>query len=418
MGQTGSTDAPKLTARHWGLLVLLIVSVQINYFDRGSLSITAPLISTELALSPARMGVLLSSFFWTYAFALVAAGWLVDRYGVKWVLGLGFLVWTLATLGTGYIRSFLALLGMRMLLGIGESVAYPAYSNVFVNRFPAQKWGLVNALIDTGAKFGQGVGVFIGGLLLAGFGWRALFKILGAVGLLWLGPWFKWAPQASTSMSPRDRGPGIMQILKQPKAHGTILGEFCANYSWYFLLTWLPTYLVTERHYPIRGMIIWASLPFLANAAGSLFGGWLSDRWIAGGWDSAIVRLAFVVIGLLACGLVLPAALLPNRALAVASLPISFFAFGLYASNLWPVTQTLAGPKAAGSWTGIQNSIANFPGILSPYLTGLIVSRTGSFKLAFLTSAFVLVCGAAAYLFIVRRVEPVTWKPQFGTLAE
>jgi ACS family D-galactonate transporter-like MFS transporter len=418
IGQTAANRSFQLTTKQWGLLVLLIFSVHINYIDRGSLSTVAPLLAIDLSVSAAAMGILLSAFFWTYAFSLVASGSLVDRYDVKWVLGSGFLVWSVATLGSGMVRSFFDLLVMRMLLGIGESVAYPSYSRIIVDVFPVQKRGLANALIDVGTKVGPGVGTLIGGLLVAEFGWRALFVTLGVASLLWLPPWLKWAPRTDDLESTRGPGPGILQIVKQREACGTFIGQFCANYAWYFLLTWLPTYLVTERHYPIKIMAIWASVPFLASAVTCLFGGWLSDRWIERGADVSSVRLGFVVTGLLVSGLVLPAVLLPNRVVAVGLLTISFLAFGFYASNLWAVTQTLAGTKAAGSWTGVQNCFANFAGIVSPFVSGVIVSKTGSFWLAFVSASVVLVFGAGAYFFIVRRVEPVTWTPRVGVMAE
>jgi MFS family permease len=376
------------------------------------------MVAIDLSLSAAGLGVLLSAFFWTYSLSLIGSGWLVDRYDVKWVLSLGFLVWSVATLGSGMIRSVFDLLVMRMLLGIGESVAYPSYSRIIVDTFPVQKWGLTNALIDVGTKVGPGVGTLIGGLLAAEFGWRALFITLGVASLLWLPPWLKWAPRQDGLKSIHGPGPGILRIMKQREACGTFIGQFCANYAWYFLLTWLPTYLITERHYPMKVMAVWASVPFLASAVTSLLGGWLSDRWIERGADSSGVRLGFVVTGLLVSGLLLPAALLPNPAAAVGLLTLSFFAFGFYASNLWAVTQTLAGTEAAGSWTGVQNCVANFAGIVSPFVTGLIVSKTGSFWLAFLSASVILVCGAGAYFFIVRRVEPVIWPPRVGVLAE
>ena len=146
------------------LLALLVVSVVINYLDRGALSVAAPRISRELSLSPTQMGVLFSAFFWSYATFQLVAGWLVDRYPLRWVYAGAFLIWSLATAAVGMVESLGALLGARLLLGVGESVAYPASSKILVRCFPEGRRGLANALVDAGSKVGPGLSTLLGGL--------------------------------------------------------------------------------------------------------------------------------------------------------------------------------------------------------------------------------------------------------------
>jgi ACS family D-galactonate transporter-like MFS transporter len=187
-----SGTAPPIAARAqipgslWRVLILLVLSIGINYIDRGNLSTAAPLLETELALSPAKLGLLLSSFFWTYALLQIVAGWLVDRYDANWVLAAGFLLWSLASAATGMVTAFGAMFGLRLLLGVGESVAYPCYSKIIANNFAEHQRGLANALIDAGSKLGPAIGTFAGGMLMARFGWRPVFVVLGLGGLLWL----------------------------------------------------------------------------------------------------------------------------------------------------------------------------------------------------------------------------------------
>ena len=107
------------------VLVLLGLSVFINYIDRTNLSVAAPLLKSELGLSASQLGILLSAFFWTYSFMQIPVGWLVDRFEVKWVFAIGFLIWSAATAFTGVVHTFVALLAIRVVLGVGESVAYP-----------------------------------------------------------------------------------------------------------------------------------------------------------------------------------------------------------------------------------------------------------------------------------------------------
>src|SRR6185369_449587 len=153
----------------WGV-AMLAVSAFLNYVDRGALSVAMPQIRQELRLDPENLGRLASAFFWTYALLQIPAGWLVDRFDVKRVLAAGFAVWSFATALTGYAGSFAALLALRLLLGVGESIAYPAYSRVIATRFGPAARGLPNALIDAASKLGPGLSTLLGGLAVAKFG--------------------------------------------------------------------------------------------------------------------------------------------------------------------------------------------------------------------------------------------------------
>jgi len=393
------------------ILVLLVLSIAINYVDRTSLSIAAPSVSTELSLSPTQMGVLLSSFFWSYASFMILAGWLADSYGVRWVLGIGFLVWSLATLATGFATSFGMLLGFRLMLGMGESAAFPSYSKVIATEFPSHLRGFPNALIDAGSKIGPGLGMLVGGFLLAAHGWRMLFFILGVSSLGWLVLWFKWSPRNETPRSKNyEHGPGILEILGKRDALGTFIGNGCMSYAANFLLTWLPSYLIDKRHLSLNMTAIWSAVPFAVAAATSLAAGYLSDRWITGGITPTRVRKGIAIAGLLGMTLMLPLVMVENLRVAIALLIGVYIANGLFSSNYWAITQTLAGPYAAGKWTGLQNTSNSVTALIAPLMTGIIVSKTGSYFLAFLSCAVLAVIGAASYAFIVGPIVPVAWK--------
>ncbi|MBI2679875.1 MAG: MFS transporter [Candidatus Solibacter usitatus] len=404
-------SAVRPTAAQWRIIFLLVISVAINYIDRGSLSIAAPALRSELSLPPDRLGVLLSAFFWSYAGFMVVAGWLADRFSTGVVLGVGYLIWSLATLGTGFVAGFQALLILRVVLGLGESVSYPVYSRIIAGQFPINQRGLPNAMIDAGAKVGPAVGNLVGGLLVASYGWRVMFLILGMGGLLWLLPWYVWAPRNRGAAEPgADQGPSTLQICAKRDAWGTFIGNFCCNYPYYFLLTWLPSYLVSSRGLSMKMMAVLASLPFAASASASLFGGWASDRWITRGASPTKVRKTFVVGGMVLATLMFPAALAPDLRVSMVLLVATYVGLGLFSSNHWAITQTLAGPLAAGRWTGLQNGIANLAGVIAPVVTGLIVSRTGSYTLAFSSASVIVLIGAFSYMFVVRDVAPVKWQ--------
>ncbi|PYJ57376.1 MAG: MFS transporter [Verrucomicrobia bacterium] len=330
---------------------------------------------------------------------------------MKWVYAIGFLVWSLAMAATGLANSFAALFAARLVLGIGESVFLPSVSKIVVRHFPAERRGLPNALVDVGTKIGPALSTLLGGLMIGRYGWRALFIGVGLASLLWLLPWVYSVPNDSVRQEQQQAGgPGMLEILSRRETWGTSLGMFALGYVWIFLLTWLPSYLVKERGYSMEQMAVFGSLPFWGMAIASLTGGWTSDRRIARGSTATRVRKTFAVAGLLLCAaLMLPAALVSNRSLALGFLIASCISLGIFTSNVWAITQTLAGPEAAGKWTGIQNFIGNLGAAISPVIAGLIVQQTRSFFLAFAVAAVILVLGAACYLVLVPRVEPIVW---------
>jgi MFS family permease len=394
--------------RHpWRLVILLVIAMIVSFFDRGNLSVAAPVLAPELGLPPWDLGLLLSAFFWTYAASQIVSGWLVDRIEVRWVYAAGFLLWSIATLSTAAVSTFAGLLVLRLLLGLGESVTYPASSRILAAVIPEKRRGLANALVDLGARLGPAFGTMCGALLVARLGWRPLFAITGSVALVWLIPWIAWAPRELSVARPSGGpgGPTWAELLRRRSVWGSCGGLCGANYAWYFLLTWLPSYLVRERHFSLNSVAFVGAAPFLLMAVSSISCGLLADRWIARGAGPVRVRRGFLVTGLLCTAVLLPSTLLPRVEYAVAGLFLACLAFGIYASNLFSLTQTLAGAEAAGRWTGIQNSCGNLAGVLSPIVTGWIVARTGNFRFAFVVAGIACLLGAASFAFLIRSPE-------------
>jgi len=404
-------QARPLIEHPWRLLALLVLSIFINFIDRSNLSVAAEDLRRELMLRPSQLGLLLSAFFWTYAAFQLVAGWLVDRYNVYWVYGAGFLVWSVATGLTGLVTGFAQLFALRLLLGMGESVAYPSYSRILAAGYPERHRGFCNAAIDAGSKLGPALGTLIGGLIVAGLGWRALFFLLGGGALLWLVPWFLSIPRNAPARAPEAiGGPTFLEIIRRREAWGTFLGLFAINWAWYILVTWLPSYLRAGRGFSASTMAVFGSLPFWCIAGSSITFGWLSDRLIVAGYSVSTVRRSFCAGGLLLAGaFILPAALTSNATAAVYLLAIGTGLFGLSTSNIWAITQRLAGPAAAGKWSGAQNAFGNLAGVFGPWLTGILVEKTGSYVPAFALISAVLALGAVSFLALIPSLEPVNW---------
>jgi len=417
-----------MTRREWIVVALLVASVVINYVDRSNLSLAVPTLEKQFGISSLQAGELLSAFFWTYALVQVfgLAGWLADRFHAGWVLFGGYLLWSLATAFTGLTAGFVTFFALRLALGVGESVAYPCYSRIFA-AMPQEHRGRANALIDAGTKLGPAAGAFVGGLVLVHFGWRMLFVFFGLGALIWLPFWYKVMPPGEGNGDKRQEvekpadeqrsepgnaeSPSIAKMLRLQCAWGSFLGHFCGNYFYYFLLTWLPTYLVQEEHLSIGAMSRLTSAVFFLIACSTLVAGFLSDRLIAGGASPTIVRRSVTSGGLVLASCLIPFSLVHgNPALALGLLAIACTGQGAYASNHWAITQTLAGPVMAGRWSSLQNGIANFSGIVAPWLTGLIVQTQGSARLAFTVTGVVALIGGLSWGLLVRRVEPVRWE--------
>ena len=401
----------RLSRTQWIFLSLLVFSIFINYIDRGSLSVADRFLQSDFGLDPEHRGRIYSAFFVGYAGFMIVAGWLVDRFNVNRVLAVGFLVWSVAMLCTGLANGFVMLFGLRVILGIGESVAYPAYSKILAGNFQEQQRGLANAAIDAGSKVGPAIGILVGGLLMGTYGWRIFFFITGGLSLLWLIPWMIWAPKdQALAREVKGKVPSLAEICSKRSAWGTFIGLFCSNYVWYFIITWLPAYFRDELHYSQNQMAVFGSIPLWVVGASTLSFGFLSDRWISSGASPNLVRKTFTGVGLMLSTVMLAAVIVKDPVFSLLLLCAACFAYGIFSSNLWAITQTLAGPWAAGRWTGLQNFVGNLSGIVAPWLTGWIVQRTGQFYWAFVVTTILLVVGTICFTLVIKRVEPEIWR--------
>jgi MFS transporter, ACS family, D-galactonate transporter len=392
------------------VVFLLTLSVLINYIDRSNLSIAAPLLQDELHISNTQLGTLLSAFFWTYGLMQIPAGWLVDHLDVKWVFATGFFIWSTATAATGLMRGFAALIAVRVILGIGESVAFPSYSKILGTYFGEARRGFPNAVLMAGLSLGPALGIWVGGKFVGHFGWRVFFLGLGVGALLWLPPWLAWMPRKPATSRAASQGIGLIPLLKQRSAWGTCVGQFCVNYFLYFLLTWLPTYLKRGRGFSMDDVAKYGGLLFLMSAISATVWGKLSDRWIRSGATPTLVRKSSMVIGQLGVGVFLVLDAITHGQVFILMMALTGVFLGISVCNGWAITQTLAGPLAAGRWTGVQNSVGNLAGWVAPMLTGFLIDRTGRFIWPFFITAAVAGLGAIGWGLVVGPVEPVDWQ--------
>lgn len=396
---------------------LLALMVFINYVDRGNLATASPQIGEELHLNNSQIGLLLSAFFWTYVPAQPLTGWLSEKISAYVTLGLGLAIWSTATALTGLAHSFALLMGLRLLLGLGESVAFPGSSKLFGQHLSHERLGWANGLVGVGLALGPAFGTYFGGRLIAEQGWRTIFLVFGALSALWLVPWYFATRRlvrhdlGRAQTSTREPEPSLLALLKQRAYWGTTLGHFFFLYAFYFVISWLPRYLEKAQGFTVKEMAATAGEIYLVYAAASLLAGFVSDWMMARGLGAGWSRKAFLTASNLLVFAALLACTLGDRTLSVAGLFVCAAAFGLNTPHIYSVCQTLAGPRASGKWVGLMNGVSNSAGILSPLATGWIVDRAGGgYEWAFAAAAGSALVAAAMWVAVVGKVRAVEWK--------
>jgi ACS family D-galactonate transporter-like MFS transporter len=418
---------PRTRAR---LLILGLVTIGtlINYLDRTVISVTAPLLSEDLDLTPALMGIALSAFGWTYAAAQIPGGILLDRIGVRLTYFLSVTLWSLCTIATGLASGLASLVGTRLALGLAEAPAFPSNSRVLSIWFPQHERARATGVYCVGQYFGL---AFLSPVLFwisAEFGWRSLFLLVGAggvlFGLVWLALYRD--PHASTRVNGAEldhiaAGGGlgdkagstpfewrnIAFLLRQRQVLGASIGQFASNSTLVFFLTWFPTYLATERQMAYIKVGFFAVLPFLGATVGVVSGGLLSDFLLRKTGSANLARKLPIVSGLFLASAIAIANFVDSDVLVITVMSIAFFGQGM--CNLgWTLITDVAPKKLVGLTGGVFNLCANIAGIVTPLVIGFVVSATGSFVWALAFIAVVALLGALSYIFLlgdVRRVE-------------
>ena len=410
--QALDTGTVRPTSSSTVLVALLAGAVFLSYVDRGLLAIAGPLVKTELGLSATEFGLAISAFFWIYAPAQLLCGWMVDRFSVYRLFAAGVGLWGVATALVGAAGGLVSLVALRTLLGLGQSFAFPGSSKMIARHCNERQRGSANGMVMAGLAAGQAIGAFVGGMIMAAFGWRVMCVIFGALTLVWLLPW-RWAKLAATD---EERQPARSvvphrEILGQRALWGSCAAHFCNNYGFYFVITWLPLYLVTERNLSIELMASLTAMTFATQTVVALAGGWASDRLIAGGLAEGAVRKTIVVwSNVVKASAIIAIAFTESQSALIACLFVTGVTIGLTSCQNFAIPQVFAGPLAAGRWVGMQNFAANISGIIGPVITGIIVDVTGSYYAAFMVAGVFTLGAAFFWGVVVPRVQPVRWR--------
>ena len=411
------TPAENSVRRRWTIIGLLSLGAIIAYLSRSNIAVAlaTPEFIESFHLSEIGRGTVNSAFFWAYAALQIPAGWLVDRYGVKWPYALAVLFWCAASASTASVNTLSQLILVRILVGIGESISVPASYRWIRLNFAENQRGLAIGLYMTGTKIGPAIGTPIAAWLLVQHSWRSMFLLIGILGLLWVIPWI-WLTDdrrelrrnSAASHRPAKRL-SVTALLWNRVICGTVIGTFAYMYFVYFCVTWMPAYFTERRHLSLSQMGSFTFFSFGGMAIVAALGGWFADVLIKRGGNPVSVRKICTIAGFAIACTELIGARSQSASTALAFSIISLSGLGMATANYWALTQTLIPASTIGRVSGVQNCAASVAGIVAPLLTGWLKQRTGSY-LAPMSACFVfLIAGVVAYTLMVNeRYAPRT----------
>jgi MFS family permease len=308
----------------------------------------------------------------------------------------------------GFAGGFVSLIVLRVMLGVGESISFPGSSKIIARHVPPERRGMANAAVAAGIAIGPAVGTLAGGLILGTWGWRAIFLMFGLLTLLWLLPW-QATVRALPTTGHHDEGsrvPVATLLGKWPLWSMSIVHAL-GNYCFYFLIAWLPLFLTGPRGFSIPQMTMLATLGYAVQGACALGYGHFSDWWTRSGRSEAICRRWMMVASqFLAAGAILGLAFAHGALVIAILLCLAGAASASLSLNLYAVAQMFSGPRAAGTWVGMQNAIGNLSGIIGPVVTAYVIRHAGWDSALMLTAAIAAI-GAIWWAVGVPRIEPV-----------
>jgi MFS family permease len=413
--------------KRWLIMLILFIANTINYVDRVNISVGGPEIAHAFGLGPEALGVVFSCFFYSYILLILPMGLLTDRMGAGAVMGAGMVIWAIGSAATGAATGLSALIGARLLLGVGESSSYPAANRILREWAPRTERGLMVAVFSAGSTAGPAVGIALTSLLISLFDWRTSFFIVGAGTAIWALIWMvvyrspekaSWLAEDERQLILSSREPpgheavqamSLMALLRQRVMWGLLITHGCQVYSIYLFLTWLPSYLRTARHLDLFHAGWLSTLPYAVTSVAVVLVGLLSDGLLRRRDPSTGARrkLMIALMALAACVLFVPFA---DNLIVMEILVIGSIMFATAANTL---NYALAGDliydkNSAGAVFGLLVLGGNTFGFIAPILTGFIIAQTQQYTLSFALAAALLVIGMAVSWLMVRRpLQPV-----------
>ncbi len=407
----------------WTVVIWLLIGGIINYLDRANLSIAAPEMMKELGLTATDIGLLGTVFSWSYALMQLPSGWLIDRFGTKKVYTIALIWWSGATMLTGAVHKMSTFIMARVLLGVGEAPCFPTMAKITSYWFPKKERGLATGIWDSSSKWGPAIAPPLLVFLMVTFGWRALFYITGAIGIVFAIGFFIFYknPDKSRKLSEMEleyiqsEGAGSEhsiqsskikwgELFKYRSVWGMILGFFCTIWIWNIFLVFLPLFLTNVHHVSLKELGIYAGIPWLGGIFGNIFGGYLTKKLVDKEITTPIkAKRALISISAISAAIVVCAVpFVTGLAMTLTLLTLALCFISAMTGSAWALAGDIAPPSMVASVGAIQNFGGYFGGAFSPVVAGIIVDTTGSYSLAFISGGLIAGCAALCYWFIVK----------------
>jgi ACS family D-galactonate transporter-like MFS transporter len=422
---SSSSTVPR---RRWRIAFLLALGVLVNFFDRINLSVSRDALHVSFGLSLVAFGYLSSAFSWTYAAMQMPAGVLLDRSGVRRVGRISAFLWSVSSFAAALAPGLNWFFGARFLLGVSESPTFPANAKALGYWFTREERSLATAITDAAAKFSSAIGVPFIGLLLLYFGWRWSFAATGFISLFYFVLFYlvyrnpsedkglsaneldfilRGGAQLEDQVKARS-GTSLGYLLKQRKVYGLALGWGAYNYTFFLLLTWLPSYLSVSLHVDLLHSVFYTSVPWLfATFTDLLVGGWLVDALIQHGRNANRVRQTVMVVGMVFGLAIFGAARAHSPLTALVWISLALGGLAAAAPVAWTVPSLISPRESVGTLASAVNFCGQIAAISAPIVTGYIVSGTHSFAAAFVTATIILLLGIVGYIFLLGPIEPI-----------
>ena len=405
------------------IYLFLFSLTSINYIDRVALSVAAQPIAREFGISPIQMGFLLSSFIWTYFASLIVWGLALDRWGTRYVNAVGMAIFSAATVATGFAWSYMSILVTRLVMGAGEASSYPAGGKVIREWMPARERGIAAAVLNSGSYAGPAIGALVVAWAVQMFGWRTGFVLVGSSGAIWLVCWLKWfrKPEYATFIDDNERalilrerngglpnaptGPtlSIPDLLKSVSVWGLLITQGFGSYAQFLFLTWLPSYLQTERHLDIVKSGYFTALPYALSVILALAIGKLSDRLLPADAINKGGRRNMVAASMLLTSVVLATPFVDDMWVMVAVFTLSLTgAQAALAMNIALIGDLLPSSAEVGRGTGLLITGGASFAMIAPIATGYVVAITHSYNNAFYIAGALAMAGALVSLLMTR----------------
>ncbi len=421
----------------WWIVALVFLATFINFIDRLTIAVLAPVITAQLALTNLQFASISTWFLVAYTASQGLSGRLYDRIGTRRGFSFSILLWSLAASAHAFASGLTSLSCFRFLLGLGEAGNWPGAAKVIAEWFPVRERAFAMGIFNSGVTIGSIAAPPLIVWLQLQYGWKATFLVTGALGFLWLALWllFYDTPERHRAIAPDEyslitenraptpRSPAIgwRQLVKYRQVWAIVLSRFVTDPVWWLYITWLPLYLYNVRGFSLKQIGLFAWVPYVAADAGSLAGGWLSGHLIGRGWTADRARKSVIVAGAVLMCAGIPAASARSPVAALAFISLVLFGFQSWINNVQTMPSDFFPENAVASVAGLGGVGAGAGAILFTLTTGLVVDRFHSYSPILVVAGLLPILGTALLIVVggrIRRLsfEPGGWPADGGTV--